>query len=174
MAQSGMGAAPGKGAVDHTMIIPDNGRWGLVLGGGDEPADVIRGPWPWPLFNVRTFWEKPSQAIAESLRTRGCLWNSFVMVAYPSALLSLIRSAVPALVHAFAAVASQLNTPGEDDSVRRPYSGLPSTDFSTQVLAARPANLAVLPLGGVDWNDLGDPRRVMAMLARVGAHPEWA
>jgi mannose-1-phosphate guanylyltransferase len=123
---------------------------------------------------VGKFWEKPSRAMAATLRARGGLWNSFVMVAHPFTLLSSIRNAVPSLVDAFAAVESKLDTPWEEDCLRRLYSRLPSTDFSRQVLARTPPNLAVLPLGGVEWNDLGEPGRVMATLARMGAHPEWA
>jgi hypothetical protein len=37
---------------------------------------------------------------------------------------------------------------------------------------SRPANLAVLRVSGVVWNDLGEPRRVMATLARAGIEPE--
>lgn len=152
-------------------IAPDTDE---VEYGWIEPADLIRGPWPWPLFTVRKYWEKPSPALADTLRARGCLWNSFVMVAHPSALFSLMKSAMPALIDAFASVESRLGTPWEDESLRRLYSRLSATDFSRQVLATHPANLAVLPLEGVGWNDLGEPRRVMATLARVGLHPGWA
>src|SRR6266550_5814743 len=33
------------------------------------------------VFGVRRFWEKPNQVLAQILQLRGCLWNSFVMVA---------------------------------------------------------------------------------------------
>lgn len=88
-----------------------------------------------------------------------------MIVAYPSALLSLIRRALPTLADAFAGVESRLSTPWEGESLRRLYSRLPPTDFSRDVLASRPADLAVLPLSGVGWNDLGEPRRVLATLA---------
>lgn len=170
-----------EGAFDLVVSRPE---LAIVLGitpdtdeveyGWIEPGEVIRGPSPWSLFRVRHFWEKPPRAIADTLRAGGCLWNSFVMVAYPSMLVSLIRSAVPRLVAAFAAVESRLSTPWEDDSVRRLYSGLPPADFSREVLASSAANLAVLPVKGVAWNDLGEPHRVMATLARFGMSPAWA
>ena len=140
-----------------------------------EPADVIRGPWPGSLFKVRHLWQNPPRTVAEGLlRSRGGLWNSVVTVARPSALLSLIRQAVPRLAEAFTAAESNLHTSWEEASLRQVYSRLPSTDFANDVLKTRPANLAVLPLEGVGWNDLGEPRRVMATLARIGARPEWA
>ncbi len=36
-----------------------------------------------------------------------------------------------------------------------------------QVLQARPADLAVLPVSGVEWTDLGDPARVLATRERA-------
>ena len=115
-----------------------------------EPAEAIRGPWPWSLFRVRHLWKMPSRAIGETLlRSRGCLWDSRVMVAHPAALRSLIRHAAPGLSDAFTSVESRLGTPWEDDSVRRVYARLPSTEFSKHVVASRPGNLAVLPLTGV-------------------------
>jgi len=36
-----------------------------------------------------------------------------------------------------------------------------------QVLQARPADLAVLPVSGVEWTDLGDPARVLATWERA-------
>lgn len=151
-------------------IAPDTDE---IEYGWIEPAERIRGRWPWPLFRVGDFQEKPSRVVAETLRARGYLWNSFVIVAYPFTLLSLITDAVPALVDAFASIRAMLGTSGEDEALRRLYSRLPAIDFSSEVLATRPANLAVLPLNGVGWNDLGEPRRVMATLARIGMHPEW-
>jgi mannose-1-phosphate guanylyltransferase len=139
-----------------------------------QPGAPIRGPWPRNLYRVRAFWEKPSLTLARTLRARGCLWNSFVMVAYPSALFAQIQRAQPALFYEFAQIRSRLNTPWENESLQRLYSQLPTTDFSRQVLATRPANLAVLALDGVQWSDLGAPRRVMATLARLGVQPAWA
>jgi mannose-1-phosphate guanylyltransferase len=140
-----------------------------------EPADVIRGPWPGSLFKVRHLWQTPPRIVAEALlRSSGGLWNSVVMVARPSALLSLIRHAVPRLAGAFTSVELDLGTSWEEASLRKVYSHLPSTDFANDVLKTRTSNLAVLPLDGVGWNDLGEPRRVMATLDRIGARPAWA
>jgi len=52
------------------------------------------------------------------------------------------------------------------------YHRLPSTDFSRGVLVPNPALLAVLPVRGIEWSDLGHPERV---LARRGTMPApWA
>jgi hypothetical protein len=48
------------------------------------------------------------------------------------------------------------------------------TSLSEAVLARGFANLAVLEVTGVEWNDLGDPVRVIATLAGAGLQPDWA
>jgi hypothetical protein len=42
-------------------------------------------------------------------------------------------------------------------------SRIPAVDFSSGVPAPRPAHLAVLAVSGIEWNDLGDPHRVLAV-----------
>lgn len=132
-----------------------------------EPGEAISLPGALPLYRVKLFWEKPSPSLAHRLWARGCLWNSFVMVAYPAAFLDLIRRELPALFDAFAPVQSRLTTGWENDSLRRLYARLPSTDFSARVLTTCPANLTVLPVRDVGWNDLGEPGRVTATLGQI-------
>ena len=47
-------------------------------------------------------------------------------------------------------------------------------NFSHQVLALQPQRLAVLRVSGVRWNDLGEPKRVLASLNMAGIRPHWA
>lgn len=135
-----------------------------------EPADLILGRWPWPIYRVRRFWEKPSKPIAERLEAAGCLWNCFVVVARPSTLEQLIRRATPNLYRAFAPLRLRLGTPWEEDTARAVYGGLPSTDLSRHVFQTCAGSLAVLPVTGVSWTDLGDPLRVREAQARLGWH----
>ncbi len=60
-----------------------------------------------------------------------------------------------------------MGTPWEDEAARVVYGCLASTDSSKHVLQARPGALAVLPVTGAGWNDLGDPARGVATQARV-------
>src|SRR6185436_5854796 len=79
-----------------------------------EPADVIQGPWSGSLLRVRHLWQQPPRLVAEALlRARGGLWNSVVMIARPSALLSLMRQAVPRLAETFASLEPNLGTSWE-------------------------------------------------------------
>lgn len=132
-----------------------------------EPAGPICGNGPFPLFRVSRFWEKPPLAVARKLMERGCLWNSFVMVGHVTTFLEMIRRAVPHLYYRFKSVRSELNTDGEERATRLLYDQLPSTNFSQQVLAVRPADLAVLPVSEVGWSDWGEPTRVLSDLRKM-------
>jgi mannose-1-phosphate guanylyltransferase len=147
------------GAVPHSAEV----GYGWI-----EPGEGISGP-ATGLSRVRQFWEKPSSALAQILFARDCLWKSFVAVGNITALLAPDQERGSDLFDGFGPVRSRLTTPWEDETVRPLYARLPSTDFSGAVLVRSPANLAVLRLEGIDWSDLGEPRRVMATLARVEA-----
>jgi mannose-1-phosphate guanylyltransferase len=138
-----------------------------------EPGDRLLD-WPGhPVDRVRRFWEKPALAIAETLLERGCLWNSFVIVARVSALLALIRGAAPELYRTFTEAWAGHATEG-DGMMRLLYRSLASMNFSEAVLESRPTNFAVLPVRGVVWSDWGEPARVLRTLGRLGIRPPWA
>lgn len=149
-----LGMTPDSAEVDYGWIEPGEP---LLAAGGTV------------ISRVRRFWEKPSEDFARALQRKGCLWNSFVMVAQLTAFLALIRSARPDLWDAFAGIRDELDTPGEEEAVRALYARLPEANFSREVLARPPANLAVLPVRGVEWSDLGEPRRLLARLAGAGS-----
>lgn len=137
-----------------------------------EPSHAIRGHAH--ICGVRRFWEKPSRMLAQVLQLRGCLWNSFVMVASAQALLDLVESAIPELYRWFAALTPLFGTAAEAKAMERLYNRLAEVNFSHQVLALKPERLAVLKVSGVRWNDLGEPQRVMASLDMAGVRPRWA
>jgi mannose-1-phosphate guanylyltransferase len=135
-----------------------------VAYGWIESAGPVLEPAAGALSFVRRFWEKPGPRLAETLLARGCLWNSFVMVARVASILALIESAAADLYHTLLGLWPVLNTSGEAAVVEALYAGLPVTNFSEQVLVSRPEDLAVLPVRGVTWSDLGEPGRVRAVL----------
>ena len=131
-----------------------------------EPGDVVAGA-PAPAYHVRRFWEKPGRDTAERLFAMGCFWNSFVIVARPATLLGLVGAAAPSLAHGFVPLLARLATPWEAGAARALYASLPSIDFSRTVLTPAASRLAVVPVTGVDWNDLGDPGRVVIARQRL-------
>src|SRR5262249_40480889 len=111
-------------------------------------------------WRVARFWEKPAADVATMVRARGGLWNSFIMVGRLGAFLDLFTGTVPMLWEAFNPVRASLGRLGEAHMARQVYAGLPMVEFSRLVLQARPERLAVVPVRGVGWNDLGDPIRL--------------
>lgn len=138
-----------------------------------EPASRILLKTPDALSRVRRFWEKPSRAHARMLFSRECLWNSFVMVGRVQEFLHVVRRTLPELYMAFERIRPTFGTTLEQRAVRALYREIPSGNFSHEVLAAAPDDLAVLPVREVEWNDLGEPARVLSTLAAMGAQVEW-
>ncbi|HEX7176112.1 MAG TPA: sugar phosphate nucleotidyltransferase [Pyrinomonadaceae bacterium] len=136
-----------------------------------EPASPGLMKNPDALCRVHRFWEKPTTHMAHALMDMGCLWNSFVMVGRVSAFLEMIRRAAPELYGRFDAVRPVLNTADEGRAIDGLYAQLRETNFSQQVLAARPEDLAVLPVSGLRWSDLGQPGRVLSTMADIGLEP---
>jgi mannose-1-phosphate guanylyltransferase len=126
-----------------------------------------------PLFRVRRFWEKPSSELAAELLRAGCVWNSFIMVARVSTLIGLIMVAMPALYASFSKIRDLLGTAREPGGLERLYERIPTASLSNEVLERYPINLSVLPVHGVEWSDLGEPQRLMAVLSHLGVHLEW-
>jgi len=138
-----------------------------------EPGVPLGHPVPESVTRVSRFWEKPSGPLASQLMERGCLWNSFVMVGYVHAFLNLIGYALPGLLKAFEAIRRCLFTAHEKAAMRDLYAGIPSTNFSQDVLSIQAKRLAVLPATGLGWSDLGEPGRVLTLLERKGVQTEW-
>jgi mannose-1-phosphate guanylyltransferase len=136
-----------------------------------EPAQPIQGHTR--LRRVRRFWEKPCSGLAAILQLRGCVWNSFVMVASVQALIDIIASSTPSLYNAFASTMPFFGTDEEPRRMEELYALLGEINFSDRVLALVPERLAVLKVSGIKWNDLGEPKRVLASIQTSGARPLW-
>ena len=138
-----------------------------------EPSEPVIGAWS-GLHRVARFVEKPPVEVAARLQLAGGLWNTAVVVARLEALLFLFATARPTLVDAFLDVWPALGSPAERSALERLYRGLPASDFSRDILAKRPENLAVLPVTGISWEDLGRPGRILAARRRVAYAPSQA
>ena len=105
--------------------------------------------------------------MAGQLFEDGSWWNTFISVGRVSAFADLLAETVPELWNAFEAT---LETPlGRQASVTRVlYATVPMSDFSRDVLAARPDRLAVIGPLDAGWTDLGQPHRVLDTMARRG------
>jgi hypothetical protein len=75
--------------------------------------------------------------------------------------------ALPDLYAAFEPVRRCVGTVGEAHELEVVYCSLATIDFSRSVLGARPANLAVLPVSGVQWSDRR-PGQIISLPFLVG------
>ena len=139
-----------------------------------EPEPSVLGSAARSITRVKRFWEKPSATLATSLMEHGCLWNSFVMVGRVDAFLKMTRAALPELYATFAAITPTFETTSEHKALAELYSRIDDSNFSHEVLAARPQDLAVMRVADVGWSDLGEPARVLATLAYLGVQSELA
>lgn len=151
-------------------ITPDSAETGY---GWIEPGARLETGRTDSIRRVNRFWEKPSQLLADELLERGCLWNSFIMIGKVGTFLSLIRRALPELARSFASIRSTYETARERAAVRDLYSKTAPIHFSERVLSAFPEDLAVLGSANFGWSDLGETSRVLAVLDRHEARPEW-
>lgn len=123
------------------------------------------------LLRVRRFWEKPDAETATRLYRGGCLWNSFIIVAALPTLHAMFAEYAPELFCTFGA--EMAATVDEEAATERLYERLESTGFCEQILSQCPPNLAVVKMDDLEWNDLGEPARVLDVVASMSRRPRW-
>jgi mannose-1-phosphate guanylyltransferase len=137
-----------------------------------EPGKALTAPGLAPIRRIRRFREKPAPREARRLLDRGCLWNTFLMIASASALVEAGRRALPALDEKLAAA---VGDPAElaDEALEHAFATAPTADFSRSVLAACPDILAVSEIPPVGWSDWGTPERVARTVRDFHLRPAW-
>jgi mannose-1-phosphate guanylyltransferase len=118
---------------------------------------------------VKRFAEKPSADVARALMGRRSLWNTMIVVGRLGAFDELLAAAVPELWQEFSALGQAPAPAAEAAIVDAIYGAIGSSDFSRDVLASQPERLAVVNLRDSGWTDLGQPARVLDVLARRNA-----
>lgn len=146
-----LGAEPEHAETEYGWIEP-----GLALDGGGSS----------PVRSVARFWEKPHADIADDLFKRGCLWNTFILVASVEALTQMMAQALSHVWSEFGLLRNAASLQEEYALMDRLYGGVAPSDFSHDVLTAQPARLAVVTLRDAGWTDLGQPGRVLRILAQ--------
>jgi hypothetical protein len=96
------------------------------------------------------------------------------MIGRAQAFLDLIRAGAPEIYREFESLLGLPDSEWSEDRLNAIYQRVATADFSKLVLSTRPERLGVWCLGDVGWSDLGDPRRVMTVMAETGATYEWA
>jgi len=138
-----------------------------------EPQETLFGNLAKSVSGVKRFWEKPVIETAQYLMTKGCLWNSFVMVGKVKTFLNLIEKQAPELYKMFAASSTAFGTTAEKATVRSLYAWIMDVNFSSEVLEKATDELYVLRVADVAWSDWGEPQRVLGTLENLGLQPDW-
>jgi mannose-1-phosphate guanylyltransferase len=140
------GVAPSTAHTDHGWI---------AAAPGAQPTEVP---------GVAAFVEKPSLATARQLLQSGALVNTMVIAARARTLLQVCRKQLPDLTACFVG-ALTLPPDTRDAVVRARYPGLPTRDFSRDVLTGAAGLLVYRIPAEAGWSDLGTPDRVAKWLA---------
>jgi mannose-1-phosphate guanylyltransferase len=96
--------------------------------------------------------------------TRGCLWNTFVMVGRVGTFLEILDQTIPDTLRQFAPVAEICAPDQERERADGIYNALGLGDFSRQVLSRCTDRLIALRAPNVGWSDLGTPERVASAM----------
>jgi len=97
------------------------------------------------------------------------------MVGHVNAFLEIALASVPDLLCTLRPACIRLDRDGETRTAERLYDQILPMDFSKRVLAPAASQLVTMPLGETEWNDLGDPDRVIStLLASELELPGWA
>lgn len=153
-----LGIEPGNPETSYGWIEPDRAAFSGL-------TDSISP--------VKRFWEKPSLKSAQKLLSKGCLWNSFVMIGRVETFLRMIRRKLPVLYSMFVEIKESLGTSVESETISVLYKKINETNFSSEVLEKCRSELFVLPVGKVGWSDWGEPQRVLGALAALGMKTNW-
>ena len=170
--------------VAEVVAFVDRQRDGIVLLGARatapdteygwiEPGDAVGATSSGPICRVARFREKPTPPAAAMCLAREWLWNTFVMVAKASTLVSVADVLLPGLHRRLTAVTPFLGTRREARALEQAYASLPRHNFCETVLQVGLPFLAVSALPPLTWSDLGTPQRLLKLLRALRIAPPW-
>jgi mannose-1-phosphate guanylyltransferase len=162
------------GHPDRVVLLGAPATSPEVEYGWIEPGDTLGEVTTGPVRAIRRFWEKPPEVRAHACLSAGHLWNTSVLVGKVAAVLRLGWLGLPDLSDRMARIERFVGTPDEESGLRQAYALMNKANFSRSILEGCPDGLAVSMLPRLVWADLGNPRRVMDVVARMRVRPEWA
>lgn len=137
-------------------------QYGWIVPDAEAGGASFAGP-----VSVRAFVEKPEPRLAEALRARGGVWNSFLVAGRGVAYLDLFARRAPGLVPSFLD-ALFARADGRAARVAELYEHLVPSDFCRDLLAGGEDRACVAVVPPCGWTDLGDPDRVAECVERHG------
>jgi len=96
-------------------------------------------------------------------------------VGHVGAFLEMARTVAPCLLQMLESAQVEFDPSGEIRIPASTYAQLAPMDFSRDILSRATERLLAFRLKNIEWNDLGDPYRVLVtLLEKNGDLPEWA
>lgn len=120
-----------------------------------QQGAALEGNYKYPVYTVERFKEKPDEETAQKLlRSGDHSWNSGMFVWRADTILAEVERQMPELFKVVSKIAAAWDTPEQDRVVRANWFGLKgqTIDYGVMEKAER---VAVLPAGGLGWNDVG-------------------
>jgi mannose-1-phosphate guanylyltransferase len=120
-----------------------------------QQGAALDGDYKYPVYTVERFVEKPDQETAQKLlRSGDHSWNSGMFVWRADTILVEIERQMPELYKVVNKISAAWGTAKQDEVVKANWFGLKSQTIDYGVME-RAERVAVLPAGGLGWNDVG-------------------
>jgi mannose-1-phosphate guanylyltransferase len=120
-----------------------------------QQGAALDGDYKYPVYTVERFVEKPDQETAQKLlRSGDHSWNSGMFVWRADTILAEIERQMPELYKVVNKISAAWGTSQQDEVVKANWFGLKSQTIDYGVME-RAQRVAVLPAGGLGWNDVG-------------------
>jgi len=120
-----------------------------------QRGDLLPEKYPYPVYAVKRFKEKPDEAAArDMLRTGDHSWNSGMFIWKTGRILSEMAEQMPALRSALDQISVAADTPGFTTALERVWNSL-SVETIDYGIMEKANRVAVLPAGGLEWSDVG-------------------
>jgi len=120
-----------------------------------QQGEPLSGDFKYPVYKVRRFKEKPDEKTAqEFLRLRDHSWNSGMFIWRADVILAQIEKRMPKLAAALNTISAAWDTPRQQQALDSGWKDLKSETIDYGVME-HAENVAVLPAGGLGWNDIG-------------------
>ena len=120
-----------------------------------QQGDPISEGYKYPVYDVRSFREKPDEETAQRfLRSGNYSWNSGMFIWRADVVLAEIQKQMPALWNALKVISLDWGTARQSDVLNEQWNSLNVVTIDYGVME-NAAKVAVMPAGGLGWSDVG-------------------
>lgn len=120
-----------------------------------QQGDPIAGGYKYPVYEVKSFREKPDEDTAQKLlRSGNYSWNSGMFIWRADAVLAEIEKQMPALGKTLNSIAHAWGTVSQSELLAKHWQTIKSETIDYGVME-KAEKVAVLPAGGLGWSDVG-------------------